>query len=93
MSNPSPSTESNPPAPGQAKNDHDDQARGPARAPGTRTPRRVQWASAVDEDEIAGRLRDRGTENEAGLNHELDEAGLDVCRLSTHAFFTYSFLS
>jgi hypothetical protein len=84
MSNP-PSTESNLesnfptklPAPGSAENDHD-QASGPARAPGTRTPRRVQWASAVDEDEIAGRLRDRGPENDAVLNHELDEAGLDV---------------
>jgi hypothetical protein len=94
MSNQSPSTESSPPplARGQANNDHD-QASGSARAPGTRTPRRVQWASAVDEDEIAGRLRDRGPENEAVSNHELDGAGLDVCMFSPPAFFTYSFLS
>jgi hypothetical protein len=55
-------------------NDHD-QSTGPARAPGTRTPRRVQWASAVDEDE-------HNPESEAVSNHELDEAGLDVCTFS-----------
>lgn len=92
MSNPSPSTESNPLPPGTAKNDHD-QTTGPARAPGTRTPRRVQWATAVDEDEIAGRLRDRGSESETVSNHELDEAGLNVRRFSPLAFFTYRFLS
>ncbi len=49
-------------------NDGPDQPSGPARAPGPRTPRRVQWATAVDEDD--------------GDNHGLDQAGLDVCRFS-----------
>jgi hypothetical protein len=78
MSDPSPSTESDPLT---TNNDHD-QPSGPARAPGgSRTPRRVQWASAVDEDD-----RDRGSEEVS--NHELDEAGLDVCCFSL--FLTFS---
>ena len=89
MSNPSRSTESDPPVPGPdrpASNGHD-QPSGPARVSGTRTPRRVQWATAVDEDEVAGRLRDRDPESEADSNHELDGAGLDVCKVSPRCFF------
>ena len=54
------------------------QPRTPGRTPGNNTPRHVQWASAVDEEEIAGRQRDRELESEVALVHELDEAGLDV---------------
>ena len=48
---------------------------GMPRVPGNRTPRRVQWASAIDEDMITvpGRTRENALET-----HELDEAGLDV---------------
>jgi hypothetical protein len=82
MSDPSPSTESDPLT---TNNDHD-QPSGPARAPGgSRTPRRVQWASAVDKDD-----RDPGSEEVS--NHELDEAGLDVCWFSLFlTFLTHRF--
>jgi len=69
------------------------QPRTPGRAPGNHTPRHVQWASAVDEEEVAGRQRDRELESEVASAHELDEAGLDVrmvCLLI--AFFTHSIL-
>ena len=62
-------------------NDSPDQPSGPARTPGTRTPRRVQWATAVDEDE------------DDGDYHGLDQAGLDVCRLSFLYILTHSFRS
>lgn len=56
---------------------------GPARTPGTRTPRRVQWAPAVDEDEDYGDHHELETVDEDdGDRHELDQAGLDVCRFS-----------
>ena len=48
------------------------------RVSGNRTPRHVQWASAVDKDEVAGRAHERALESDAASNHELDEAGLDV---------------
>jgi hypothetical protein len=55
----------------------------PARTPGTRTPRRVQWAAAVDEDENYGDHHGLETVDEDdGDRHELDQAGLDVCRFS-----------
>ena len=60
----------------------DDRPRGgTARTPGTRTPRRVQWAQAVDDEDVAraNRARDRGAD---GV-HSLDEAGLDVRISST----------
>ena len=44
------------------------------RVPGNRTPRRVQWASAVDEHGVP----ENALESDAASNHELDEAGLDV---------------
>jgi hypothetical protein len=79
MSDPSPSTEWDPLT---TNNDHG-QPSGPARAPGgSRTPRRVQWASAVEEDD-----RDHGSEEVS--NHELDEAGLDVCCFSLFLTFSY----
>jgi hypothetical protein len=90
MSSPSPSTDSDP-LPLVPVNHHD-QPNGSAYSPGSRTSRRVQWASAVDEDEVAGRLRDRDHESEAVLNHELDEAGLDVRRLSPLLTFLTVFL-
>jgi hypothetical protein len=82
MSEPSPSTES-----AVVDNDSPDQPSGPARTPGTRTPRRVQWAAAVDEDE--------DEDEDDGDHHGLDQAGLDVCRFpfplqfySPFSFFT-----
>jgi hypothetical protein len=73
MSEPSPSTES-----AVNVNESSDQPSGPARTPGTRTPRRVQWATAVDEDE----------DEDDDDHHGLDQAGLDVCRF----FFPLHFL-
>lgn len=67
MSEPSP-----PKSPAPA--DNHDQATRPARTPGPRTPRRVQWATAVDDDEDED---DRDSEH-----HGLDQAGLDVCTFS-----------
>ena len=49
-----------------------------SRVPGNRTPRRVQWASAVDEDEAPGRAHENVIESDAASTHGLDEAGLDV---------------
>jgi hypothetical protein len=55
---------------------------GMPRVPGNRTPRRVQWASAVDsavdKDGVAGRRHENGLESDADSTHELDEAALDV---------------
>lgn len=89
MSEPSPSTEtavdtgagatstSNPDQPDQPASGP------PVRTPGTRTPRRVQWAAAVDEDEDDGDHHGLDTVNEDdGDRHELDQAGLDVCKFS-----------
>ncbi len=73
MSEPSPATDSSL-APGSASAVDSDQPSGPARTPGTRTPRRVQWATAVDEDEDSD-------------HHELDEAGLDVCTRFCSLYF------
>lgn len=72
MSEPSPSTES-----AVNVNESSDQPSGPARTPGTRTPRRVQWATAVDEDE----------DEDDDDHHGLDQAGLDPAafRTLTHA--------
>ena len=53
---------------------------GPARTPGTRTPRRVQWATAVDEDEDEG--------EGDGDHHCLDQAGLNVSNLFTPFAFS-----
>ena len=50
----------------------------PGRTPGYHTSRHVQWASAVDDEEVAGRQRDQNLDSEAASTHELDEAGLDV---------------
>jgi hypothetical protein len=52
----------------------------PACTPGNRTPRHVQWASEVDED---NRIRGHGSEGASDVTstHELDEAGLDVTNL------------
>jgi len=69
MSEPSPSTESA------------DQPSGPARTPGPRTPRRVQWAAAVDDDGDHQRLD--VVDEDDGDRHGLDQAGLDVCRFSS----------
>lgn len=73
MSNHSPSAD---PSPGQ-------QHEAPARTLGNRTPRHVQWASEVDEDSAAGRIRDHDSEKDSdgAFMHELDEAGLDVRRV------------
>jgi hypothetical protein len=61
---------------------------GPVRTPGTRTPRRVQWATAVtvDEDEDDGDY-DTADEDD-GDHHGLDQAGLDVCRFSFPLHFS-----
>lgn len=55
----------------------------PARTPGTRTPRRVQWATAIDEaaDE----------DEDDGDHHCLDQAGLDVCNFSLPLLFRSQF--
>ena len=50
---------------------------------GNHTPRHVQWASAVDEEEVAAGQRDHDLENEIGSTHELDEAGLEVRTVSS----------
>ena len=55
-----------------------------SRVPGNRTPRRVQWASAVDKDDVLGRKHGDGLESDAGSTHELDEAALDVRATSIH---------
>ena len=62
-------------------NSSNHQPRPLGRTPGNHTPRHVQWASAIDDDEIAGRQRDRDRdlESDVASTHELDEAGLDVC--------------
>jgi hypothetical protein len=85
MSEPSPSTETavdtglctgNPDQPDQPLAGPS----GPVRSPGTRTPRRVQWAAAVDEDEDDGDHRGLDVVDEDDSDHhELDQAGLDVC--------------
>ncbi|KAI0051866.1 hypothetical protein FA95DRAFT_144789 [Auriscalpium vulgare] len=49
---------------------------GTARTPGTRTPRRVQWAEGVDVN--AASIRHRPLEVHTGSTHALDEAGLNV---------------
>ncbi|KAH9971879.1 hypothetical protein BGW80DRAFT_1318981 [Lactifluus volemus] len=58
----------------------------PACTPGNRTPRHVQWASEVDED---NRIRGHASEGASDVTstHELDEAGLDPAafRTLTHA--------
>lgn len=51
------------------------------RTPGNHTPRHVQWASTIDDDEVAGRQRDRDLESDVVSTHELDQAGLDVSTL------------
>jgi hypothetical protein len=48
------------------------------RVTGNRTPRRVQWASAIDKDGFARRNHENGPESDAASAHELDEAGFDV---------------
>lgn len=58
------------------------------RTPGNHTPRHVQWASAIDDDEVAGRQRERNLGSDVVSTHELDEAGLDVC--TVHSFLSYS---
>ncbi|KAI0064971.1 DUF1212-domain-containing protein [Artomyces pyxidatus] len=59
---------------------------GTARLPGTRTPRRVQWAAAVDQDALAGPIRSRHREEEENAwGHALDEAGLDPAAFQTLA--------
>jgi hypothetical protein len=66
------------------------QPRTPGRAPGNHTPRHVQWASAIDEEEVAGRQRDCELESEVASTHELDEAGLDVRMVCSADCFLYS---
>jgi hypothetical protein len=60
---------------------------GMPRVPGNRTPRRVQWASAVDsavdKDGVAGRRHENGLESDADSTHELDEAALDPAAFQT----------
>jgi hypothetical protein len=51
----------------------------PGRTPGNHTPRHVQWASVVDEEQVASRQCDRDLDSEQVSAHELDTAGLDVC--------------
>lgn len=89
MSEPSPSTEY-----AVNVNESPDQPSGPARTPGTRTPRRVQWATAVDEDEDDGDYHGLNTVDEHdGDHHGLDQAGLNVCRFSfpLHFYSQFSF--
>lgn len=61
------------------------QVGGMARGPGNRTPRRVQWASAlgVDKDGVAGRTPENALESDVASTHELDEAGLDPAAFQT----------
>ncbi|KAI0280636.1 hypothetical protein BGY98DRAFT_1088820 [Russula aff. rugulosa BPL654] len=54
MPEPSPSTETAVDTGTSTGNRDEPGPSGPARTPGTRTPRRVQWAAAVDEDEDDG---------------------------------------
>ncbi|KAI9454482.1 hypothetical protein BJY52DRAFT_725267 [Lactarius psammicola] len=56
---------------------------GITRVPGNRSPRRVQWASAVDEGGLAGRTRENAPESDAASTHELDGAGLDPAAFQT----------
>ncbi|KAI9435047.1 hypothetical protein H4582DRAFT_2112404 [Lactarius indigo] len=56
---------------------------GMARVPGNRTPRRVQWASAVNLDGVTGRTHENALESDTTSNHELDEAGLDPAAFQT----------
>jgi hypothetical protein len=66
----------------------------PGRTPGNHTPRHVQWASVVDEEQIASRQCDGDLDSEEVSAHELDTAGLDVrtvCSLLSYSlvlFFT-----
>jgi hypothetical protein len=64
----------------QTANTDDRRRGGTARTPGTRTPRRVQWAQAVDDEDEA---RARNRTKELDELHSLDEAGLDVRVCST----------
>ena len=76
--------------------DNPDQPSGPARTPGPRTPRRVQWAAAVDEDEDEGDYHELDTVDEDGGDHHgLDQAGLDVCKFSFpfHLYSQFSFFA
>jgi hypothetical protein len=59
--------------------------------PGNRTPRHVQWASEVDED---NKIRGHGSEGNSDLTstHELDEAGLDVTSLYSFPGLPYSLI-
>lgn len=66
------------------------------RVTGNRTPRRVQWASAVEEDGFARRNHNEiGPESDAASTHELDEAGFDVRAppVDSNALFPTQFLS
>ncbi|KAH9021301.1 hypothetical protein EDB85DRAFT_2189706 [Lactarius pseudohatsudake] len=56
---------------------------GMARVPGNRTPRRVQWASAVDKDRVTGRTQENALESDAASTRELDQAGLDPAAFQT----------
>jgi hypothetical protein len=83
MSEPSPSTETvvdtgggTDPSPSQSLT----LASGPVRTPGTRTPRRVQWAVAVDDDDSEDYHGLYTVDEDDRDRHELDQAGLDVCR-------------
>jgi hypothetical protein len=80
MPEPSPSTETAVDTGTSTGNRDEPGPSGPARTPGTRTPRRVQWAAAVDEDEDDGDHHGlEAVEESDGDRHELDQAGLDVC--------------
>jgi hypothetical protein len=90
MSEPSASTESAV----VDTSENPDQPSGPARTPGPRTPRRVQWAAAVDEDEDEGDYHELDTVDEDGGDHHgLDQAGLDVCKFSFPFHFYSQFRS
>ncbi|KAH9049767.1 hypothetical protein EDB83DRAFT_2507273 [Lactarius deliciosus] len=58
---------------------------GMARVPGNRTPRRVQWASAVDGDGVTGRTHENALESDAASTRELDQTGLDPAAFQTLA--------
>ncbi|KAI0310159.1 hypothetical protein OF83DRAFT_1230371 [Amylostereum chailletii] len=77
-----------PPASASSATDDNRPRGGTARTPGTRTPRRVQWAPAVDDDE-GQRFRDRqrgGSRTDSvDVPHLLDEAGLDPAAFETLA--------
>ncbi|KAH9058082.1 hypothetical protein EDB87DRAFT_1685728 [Lactarius vividus] len=55
---------------------------GMARVPGNRTPRRVQWASAVG-DGVPGRTHEDALESDTASSRELDQAGLDPAAFQT----------